>query len=87
MAATIYLRDGGHLVILETHTVTSELVISDSGYRHALICRDRRGQIVARFDRDSVLAYRRKHHANRQTCNDSVSQPDSSRQRVVVGAG
>ena len=87
MPTTIYLRDGNPLVILETHTITTELLVTDSGFRHALVCRDRRGQIVATFDRESVLAYRGKRQTNRQIVGTDVGQTEATRPRAELGVG
>lgn len=58
MAATIYLRDGGPLVIPEAAATEVEVVLTATGFRTMLACRDPADRVVAQFDEDAVLAFR-----------------------------
>jgi len=60
MAATIYLRDGSSISVRDATTVTQEFRATIINFVPTLVCRDRGGNILAQFERDTVLGYRRE---------------------------
>jgi hypothetical protein len=59
MAATIYMRDGTRLIVLEASSVAQEYRADTVDLLLKLVCRDSSGNVVAQFDRETVLAFRR----------------------------
>lgn len=58
MSATIYLRSGDERVIPGVRTARPETVLTTSGLRRRLVCRDARGAVLTTVDAETVVAFR-----------------------------
>jgi hypothetical protein len=75
MTATIFFRNGDQHVVVEAIAVAEELLLTPDGFRKHLVCRDHTGHIVAQFDRDTVLGYRRIHSKDEHVIELPPSSP------------
>lgn len=60
MPATIYLRDGRCIALRDAATVTQEFRATSFNFVPTLVCRDGAGNVLAQFERETVLGFRRE---------------------------
>ncbi len=75
MATTIFFRNGDQLAVVEAVVVAEELLLTLDGFRKHLVCRDHAGHIVAQFERDTILGYRRMHSKDERVIELPPSSP------------
>lgn len=83
MHATIYLRDGSRPAVLDARTVQEEYCPETTGLVLKLVCRDAAGHVVADFDRETVLAYRRPRYRSHR----KIDRDHERHMPVYGGAG
>jgi hypothetical protein len=59
MAAIVYLRDGRCIALHDAVTVSQEFHARSYRFVSTLVCRDSVGNVIAEFERDTVLGFRR----------------------------